>query len=150
MKKLFKKAVALLLTLCLSIGALGSLASCGKSSGGLKFESMTLDTSTIQTSYAVGENTVDFSGVKATIKYNDSSKNVTVGVSSLEIVLPEGKTVDNLTTFSGTYTIVVKYLDPQFDNATRTASFKVYVQSGKESAMGLSFTLPQAYSQYQK
>lgn len=150
MKKLFKKAIAILLTLSLSISALGTLASCGKSGGSLKFESMTIDTSAIQTSFAIGEETVDFSGVKATIKYNDSSKNVEVGISNLEIVLPEGKTYENLTAFSGNYDIVVKYLDPLFNNATRTASFKIYVESGKEAAMGLSFTLPQAYSQYQQ
>ena len=63
-----------ILSLALTLAMVFSLASCGLFGGSLKLESFTVDRSSVKTVYYVGEE-IDFSGIKATVKYSDKDLN---------------------------------------------------------------------------
>ena len=89
--------------------------------GSLKMTSFTLVETSVKTSYLLNE-TVDFSGIKVNIKYNDSQYNKELVYTDLTL---EG--VENLTATSGEKTVTYKYNDAVIEGAVRSGSFKVNV-----------------------
>ena len=61
------RILAIVLTICMSITAMATLAACPDK--GFELESFTVDMSTIKTTYKVGEQ-VDFSGIKVNIRFD--------------------------------------------------------------------------------
>ena len=80
-----------------------SFASCG---GALKLESFTVDRTSIKTVYLVGEE-IDFSGIKATVKYSDPTLNKIYYFDDLTISYP-----DDITATAGTKEVTVSFDDP--------------------------------------
>ena len=74
MKMFFRKLTALAVTLCVALSCAASALSCG---GALKLEEISVVKTSVKTEAVVGE-TLDFSEMKITARYNDkSSKNLT-------------------------------------------------------------------------
>ena len=94
------------------------LASCG---GSLKLESMSIDTSTVPRSCIVGE-TLDFTGIKVYVTYNDETLNRVYTYSELTLEYDE-----NMTDAVGTYTVKVSFADPNLDGQIQMATFTVFV-----------------------
>ena len=78
------KIFALALVLCM---VLPSVASCGLFGGSLNLESFAVDRSTVKTTYYVGEE-IDFSGIKAYVKYSDEELNAELTFEKLDISYP--------------------------------------------------------------
>ncbi len=149
MKKFFSKVISALLVVCMTLGMVSTLTACG--GGKLKFESFTLDITGIQTNYSRYDE-VDFSNLKATVKYSDSAENVTVGIDKLTLTLPEGLTIDTLTQNAGDKEISVSYQDTVFTGVVRTATFTISVltnaeESGKHYIV-YAYDAPNAYVKY--
>ena len=70
------RILAIVLTICMSITAMATLAACPDK--GFELESFTVDMSTIKTTYKVGEQ-VDFSGIKVNIRFTDEKYNKQLG-----------------------------------------------------------------------
>ncbi len=98
---------AKILSLVMVIGVLFTLASCG--GGSLKLDSFVVDTSTIKTSYVVGEE-IDFSGIKAYAKYSDEALNKTYTFGELTITYDA-----DITATAGTKQVYVSFMDPNLD-----------------------------------
>ena len=96
-----KKFIALFISVVLSFSV---LTAC-KSGGGLKVKSFTLNDSTVNKEYIVGDN-VDFSGIEMNIKYSDKQYNKSLYASDLELEYDA-----NLTETAGTKTVTVKYFE---------------------------------------
>ncbi len=141
---MFKKLLSLFLTLTVLLSTVATFASCF--TGGLEFRSFTVDGSTVKTQYEVGDE-IDFSAIKVIIRYSDETQNKTLTYSDLTVEYPA-----NFTSAAGTYTVVVKYEDPLFDNAIREHSFGVIVadegSAPLEGAIVSGFSAPQAYIEY--
>lgn len=152
MKKFLSKIVAMLLTVCLSVSVLSAFA-CKGGGGSLKFESMSVSTKNVQLEYKVGD-PVNFTGITATLKYNDSEYDKTVGYESLEFVYPDGLTLATLTQTSGKKNIKVSYNDSSISETPekRWADFNISVVNEREVA-GTNyyvegFSLPVSYASY--
>ena len=103
----FAKIISVALIICLAL----AFASC---KGSLKLESFTVDRSSVKTVYFVGE-AIDFSGIKATIKYSDESLNKVLGYSDLEITY-----ASDITATTGTKSVTVSYNDPNLEEKQTT------------------------------
>ncbi len=102
-----------------------SLASCF--GGSLKLESFTVDRSTIKTNYLVGEE-IDFSEIKATVKYSDESLNTVYTYDDLTITYP-----DDITATVGTKDVTVSFDDPHL-NVKQETKVSIKVTDGSEPA----------------
>ena len=81
--KNFTRLLATILTLAMMF----SMVACnfsGQFSGSLKLESFIIDPNSYKAEYVVGE-TVDFTGIKAIVKYNDETLNKTYTAADLTI-----------------------------------------------------------------
>lgn len=102
------RLLAILLTLAIVL----PFASCDllKGLGGsLKLESFIVDPTSIKTEYVIGEE-VDFSGIKATAKYNDENLNKTYTASELTITYAK-----DITATVGDKEVTVSFMDPHLN-----------------------------------
>ena len=134
-----KRIISLItsLVLCFTL-----LTACNGNSG-LEMTSFTLIEDSVTKSYTVGD-TVDFSGIKVDIKYNDSQYDKRLTYSNLIL---EG--VENLTTTKGEKTVKVKYNDEVISGKVRELTFKVQVYLPAEEMVNYevaSFTDPVSYT----
>ncbi len=102
-----------------------SLAACGNNKGSLKLESFTVDRTSIKTSYLVGEE-IDFSGIRATVKYSDESLNKVYTYSELTISY-----ADDITATVGEKDVFVSFQDPNLNVKQET---KVTITVSEELA----------------
>ena len=113
-------SVALIFTLVFA------LCSCDLFGGSLKLESFTVDRSTIKTVYNVGE-AVDFSGIKAVVKYSDESLNTEYTAADLTVSYDE-----DITATVGTKTVTVSFEDPHL-KVKQTTTFRIAVRDPNAS-----------------
>jgi hypothetical protein len=101
------RLLAILLTLAMML----PFASCNlfQGTGALKLESFIVDPTSIKTEYVVGEE-VDFSGIKATAKYNDENLNKTYTISELTITYDK-----DITATVGNKEVTVSFMDPHLN-----------------------------------
>ena len=79
------KTLAKILSMILVLSMLVlTVASCGLFKGSLELVSFTVDRSSVKTAYYLGEK-IDFSGIKAYVKYSDSSLDKEYTYSELTI-----------------------------------------------------------------
>ena len=74
--------------------------------GKLKLEAFTVDRSTVKTVYYVGEE-IDFSGIKATVRYSDDSLNTEYTIADLTVTYDA-----DITATVGQKTVKVSFMDP--------------------------------------
>ncbi len=99
-----------ILAFALIIATVLSFASCSLFGGGaLKLESFTVDRASVKTNYLVGEE-IDFSGIKATVKYSDESLNTVYTYDDLTITYP-----DDITATVGDKEVSVSFDDPHLN-----------------------------------
>ena len=98
--------LARILSLALILTLLFSFASCDLLKGSLKLESFTVDRSSVKTEYFVGEE-IDFSGIRATVRYSDEDLNVEYTIEDLTISYPA-----DITDTTGTKLVTVSFEDP--------------------------------------
>ena len=108
----FRKISKILLIVAIFAMVL-SFASC-KKEGSLKLESFTIDRSSIDTNYLVGEE-VDFSGIKAIARYSDESLNKIYTYSELTLTYPE-----DITATEGEKEVTVSFNDPHLNKKQET------------------------------
>ena len=103
------KILSLALVLCMVL----SFASCemikNLFGGSLKLESFAVDRSTVKTTYYEGEK-IDFSGIKAYVKYSDEALNKELVFADLKVSYP-----DDITATAGQKQVTVTYDDPNLD-----------------------------------
>ena len=100
-----------------------SFASC---KGKLTLESFTVDKSTVKTSYEIGEE-IDFSGIKATVKYSDASLNKVYTYKELTIDYAA-----DITATEGTKYVTVSFNDPHL-NVKQETKVEIKVSAGGAS-----------------
>ena len=93
-------AVVMVMTLVLSFVA------C---KGSLKLEAFTVDRSSVKTVYYIGEE-IDFSGIRATVRYSDESLNKEYTYADLTITYDP-----DITATVGQKTVKVSFMDPNLD-----------------------------------
>ena len=98
-----------------------SFASCKK--GSLELKSFTVDRTSVKTNYLIGEE-IDFSGIKATVKYNDESYNKVYTYDELTITYAE-----DITATEGDKEVTVSFDDPNLGVKQET---KVAIKVTKE------------------
>ena len=98
-----------------------SFASCKK--GSLELKSFTVDRTSVKTNYLIGEE-IDFSGIKATVKYNDESYNKVYTYDELTITYAE-----DITATEGDKKVTVSFDDPHLGVKQET---KVAIKVTKE------------------
>lgn len=105
-----KKLTRLFATIII-LAMMFAFASCDlfKTSGSLKLESFIVNPASIKTEYEVGES-IDFSGIKATAKYNDSSLNKEYTFAELTITY-----ADDITATTGSKQVTVSFMDPHLN-----------------------------------
>ena len=130
MKTGFTRIFSLVLALCLMIGSAAALASCMPFSGALKFESLTVDATSIRTEYKVGD-AVDFSGIKVRVRYNDSAQTRIVGADELELEYDGQPLTDPsvLTATEGAKVVTVKYFEDLVGKEWKSTTFNVTVSA---------------------
>ncbi|MBE6565859.1 MAG: hypothetical protein E7659_02005 [Ruminococcaceae bacterium] len=112
-----------LLAVVLTMATMLSFVACGPSGGNdgsLKLESFIIDPTSIKTEYVIGEK-VDFSGIKATAKYNDENLNKTYTFAELTI-----SNTDGITDTVGEKEITVSFMDPNL-GVKQEAKIKIKV-----------------------
>ena len=112
-----------LTAILLTFAMLCSFASCSLFkglSGSLKLESFIVDPTSIKTEYVIGEE-IDFSGIKATAKYNDETLNKTYTYAELTFSNLEG-----ITDTVGKKEVTVSFMDPNL-NVKQEAKITVTV-----------------------
>jgi hypothetical protein len=98
-----------------------SFASCSFfGTGSLKLESFTVDRASVKTNYLIGEE-IDFTGIKATVKYSDQSLNTVYSYADLKITYP-----DDITATEGEKEVSVSFDDPHL-NVTQETKVKIKV-----------------------
>lgn len=102
MFRTFAKITCLALVICIAF----AITSCGLFSGSLELKTFVVDRSTVKTVYYVGEQ-IDFSGIKATVKYSDESLNTEYTYDDLVITFD-----DDITSTPGVKTVKVSFTDP--------------------------------------
>lgn len=100
----------------------------------LKLESFTVDRSTVKTTYNVGDE-VDFSGIKATAKYNDETLNKTYTKSELTI-----EYANDITATAGDKEVTVSFMDPNL-NVKQTTKFTITVKGNGEVTPDLTIAV---------
>lgn len=108
------RTFAKILTLALVFSLVFSLAACDLFGGSLELESFTVDRSTIKTVYFIGEE-IDFSGIKATVKYSDESLNTEYTFDDLTITYDP-----DITATVGTKQVTVSFEDPNLETTQST------------------------------
>ena len=96
------------------------LVACNK--GSLKLEKLSIDYTSIKTTYVVGD-TLDFSGFKATAIYNDESLNTELTYDDVEF-----KYNPNITTTTGEKEVTISFVDPHL-NIVQKFPLKIKVLS---------------------
>ncbi len=128
------RLLAILLTLAMML----PFASCNlfQGAGSLKLESFIVDPTSVKTEYYVGEK-VDFSGIKATAKYNDETLNKTYVYAELTF----SDTAD-ITATVGVKKVTVSFMDPNL-NVKQEAEFDITVVAGSADATTPEQTTPE-------
>lgn len=86
-----------------------ALAACDLFKGSLKLESFTVDRTSVKTVYFIGEE-IDFSEIRATVKYSDSTLNADYTYEDLTITYDA-----DITATVGTKTVKVSFMDKHLD-----------------------------------
>ena len=134
----FHKIIALvaLMTMVFSFAACGIV-----NKGSLQLKSFTVDRTSIKTSYLVGEE-IDFSGIRATVKYSDESLNKVYTYSELTITY-----ADDITATVGEKEVSVSFDDPNL-NVKQETKVKITVSEELSSdaitypALAVEFARP--------
>ena len=108
------RTFAKILTLALVFSLVFSFAACDLFGGSLELESFTVDRSSIKTVYFIGEE-IDFSGIKATVKYSDESLNTEYTFDDLTITYDP-----DITATVGTKQVTVSFEDPNLETTQST------------------------------
>ena len=103
------KIISAALLLCMMLSFVSCDAIKGIFGGSLKLESFTVDRSSVKTSYFIGEE-IDFSGIRATVKYSDSELNAELTKDDLTITY-----ADDITATVGQKDVKVSFQDPHLD-----------------------------------
>ena len=98
----FAKLLSIVMILSIALG----LIAC---QGSLALEAFTVDRSTVKTVYYVGEE-IDFSGIRATVRYSDESLNTEYGIADLTITYDP-----DITATVGTKQVKVSFMDPHLE-----------------------------------
>ena len=103
----FSKILAVIAILAITL----SFASCDlfNNGGALELVSFTVDRTSVKTNYLVGEE-IDFSGIKATVKYTDETLNKVYTFDELDITYPE-----DITASVGDKKVTVSFNDPHLN-----------------------------------
>lgn len=101
-------SVALVVCLIFALGA------CEFLGGSLKLESFTVDRSSVKTTYFIGEE-IDFSGIRATVKYSDSDLNTELTFDDVTITYDK-----DITATVGQKTVKVSFEDPNLNVTQET------------------------------
>ena len=105
------KKITRLMAILLTLAMMLPFASCDlfKTPGSLKLESLVVDYTSIKTDYEVGDK-VDFSGIKVTAKYNDTTLNKTYTAKELTI-----SDLTDITATAGEKKVTISFMDPHLN-----------------------------------
>ena len=140
--KLKKLPLKKILAAAVILGVVVALACTlpGLFKGSLKLEAFTVDRSSVKTVYYLDEK-IDFTGIRATVRYSDESLNTEYTYADLTITYPE-----DITATVGQKTVKVSFMDPHLEveqstnvqitvkedpNAVKHASYSVDVSGIK-------------------
>ena len=103
------RTLAKIMTVALILSLVFSFAACSLLQGSLKLEAFVVDRSSVKTVYFIGEE-IDFSGIKATVRYSDESLNTEYTIADLTISYD-----DDITATVGTKQVKVSFMDPHLN-----------------------------------
>lgn len=126
----FIKITSAVLLICLAF----TMASCSLLRGSLELKSFTVDRSSIKTVYYVGEQ-IDFSGIKATVKYSDEDLNTEYTFADLTITY-----ADDITATPGTKSVKVSFMDPHLDKEQST-TVQITVKEDPNAVKHVSYSI---------
>lgn len=133
------KHLAKVLSLVLIIGLALSFAACDFLDdflgGSLELESFSVDRSTIKTSYYIGDE-IDFTNIKAYVKYNDNSLDKVYTYDELIITYD-----DDITATTGSKTVTVSFEDPNFDNELQSTQVLITVSEDPNAVKHMSYKI---------
>ncbi len=109
-----------IITLVVILSMIVALSACSLLGGSLELKSFSVDRSTVKTTYYIGDE-IDFSGIQATVTYNDASLNAVYTFANLKIEYPE-----DITATVGTKDVIVSFLDPNL-NVTQSTKVQITV-----------------------
>lgn len=108
-----------------------SFAAC---KGQLQLEAFTVDRATVKTVYYVGEE-LDFSGIKATVRYNDDSLNTEYTFADLTLTYDA-----DITATVGQKSVKVSFLDPHLD-VEQSTTVLITVKEDPNAVKHLSYRI---------
>ena len=122
------KKITRLMAILLTLAMMLPFASCDlfKTPGSLKLESLIVDPTSVKTEYEVGE-TVDFSGIKVIVKYNDETLNKTYTAKELTI-----SDLTGITASAGVKKVTVSFMDPHL-NVKQETTVTITVKAVEET-----------------
>ena len=129
------KHLAKVLSLVLIIGLALSFAACDFLDGSLELKSFSVDRSTIKTNYYIGDE-IDFTGIKAYVKYNDSSLDSVYTYDDLIITYD-----DDITATVGSKIVTVSFEDPNFNNELQSTQVLITVSEDPNAVKHLSYKI---------
>ena len=103
------RTLAKIMTAALIVCLVFSFAACSLLKGSLKLEAFVVDRSSVKTVYFIGEE-IDFSGIKATVRYSDESLNTEYTIADLTLTYD-----DDITASVGTKQVKVSFMDPHLN-----------------------------------
>ena len=103
------RTLAKIMTVALILSLVFSFAACNLLKGSLKLEAFVVDRSSVKTVYFIGEE-IDFSGIKATVRYSDESLNTEYTIADLTLTYD-----DDITASVGTKQVKVSFMDPHLN-----------------------------------
>ncbi len=131
--KATSKSLKLIVVLVLA-ALVFALTACG---GSLEMTSFVVNRASVKTEYVIGE-AIDFSGISATVKYNDAKYNVTYEFSDLTIEYP-----DDITATVGIKEVTVSFIDPNLDVRQETV-VQIIVNEDPNAVKHQSYTIKTA------
>ena len=103
------RTLARIMAVALIVSLVFSFAACNLLKGSLKLEAFVVDRNSVKTVYFLGEE-IDFSGIKATVRYSDESLNKEYTFDELTITYN-----DDITATVGTKQVKVSFMDPHLE-----------------------------------
>lgn len=128
------RTLAKIMTVALILCLVFSFAACKMFKGSLKLEAFVVDRSTIKTVYYIGEE-IDFTGIKATVRYSDESLNTVYTFGDLKIEYDA-----DITATEGTKQVRVSFMDPHL-NVTQETFVQITVREDPNAIKHESFAV---------
>ena len=128
------RTLAKIMTVALILCLVFSFAACKMFKGSLKLEAFVVDRSTIKTVYYIGEE-IDFTGIKATVRYSDESLNTVYTYGDLTIEYDA-----DITATEGTKQVRVSFMDPHL-NVTQETFVQITVREDPNAIKHESFAV---------